>query len=63
MAVGASASAALIKSIITIMCNLYQVDLKEGSLATAGDVIGYMGHAGYSAQEYVFSDRKLLQKA
>lgn len=27
--------------------------LKEGSVVTAGDVIGYMGHTGYSAKENV----------
>ncbi|MCD8098089.1 MAG: M23 family metallopeptidase [Lachnospiraceae bacterium] len=29
----------------------YQPDLEEGSVVLAGDVIGYMGHTGYSAQE------------
>lgn len=29
----------------------YQPDLKEGSVVLAGDVIGYMGHTGYSAKE------------
>lgn len=29
----------------------YQPDLKEGSVVLAGDVIGYMGHTGYSTQE------------
>ncbi len=28
-------------------------NLEEGSLVTAGDVIGYMGHTGYSTQENV----------
>lgn len=28
-------------------------NLKEGSLVTAGDVIGYMGHTGYSTKENV----------
>ena len=27
----------------------YQSNLKEGSLVTAGDVIGYLGHTGYSS--------------
>lgn len=31
----------------------YQKDLKEGSVVLAGDVIGYMGHTGYSAKEDV----------
>lgn len=31
----------------------YQSDLKEGSIVTAGQVIGYMGHTGYSTQENV----------
>lgn len=31
----------------------YQGDLKEGDLVTAGDVIGYMGHTGYSTNENV----------
>lgn len=31
----------------------YQADLKEGSVVTAGQVIGYMGHTGYSTQENV----------
>ncbi len=31
----------------------YQADLKEGSVVTAGEVIGYMGHTGYSTQENV----------
>ena len=26
----------------------FQKGLKEGSVVTAGDVIGYMGHTGYS---------------
>ena len=29
----------------------YALDLKEGSVVTAGDVIGYMGHTGYSTKE------------
>lgn len=29
----------------------YALDLKEGSIVTAGDVIGYMGHTGYSTVE------------
>ena len=29
----------------------YQSHLKEGSLVTAGDVIGYLGHTGYSTTE------------
>jgi len=29
----------------------YQKGLKEGSIVTAGDVIGYMGHTGYSSTE------------
>lgn len=29
----------------------YQKGLKEGSIVTAGDVIGYMGHTGYSTTE------------
>lgn len=29
----------------------YQKDLKEGSVVQAGDVIGYMGHTGYSTRE------------
>lgn len=31
----------------------YCEDLKEGSKVTAGDVIGYMGHTGYSTKENV----------
>ena len=31
----------------------YAENLKEGSVVTAGDVIGYMGHTGYSAKENV----------
>lgn len=31
----------------------YCKQLKEGSVVTAGDVIGYMGHTGYSATENV----------
>lgn len=31
----------------------YQPELKEGSVVMAGDVIGYMGHTGYSATEDV----------
>lgn len=31
----------------------YALDLKEGSVVTAGDVIGYMGHTGYSTTENV----------
>lgn len=31
----------------------YQPELKEGSVVLAGDVIGYMGHTGYSAKEDV----------
>lgn len=31
----------------------YALNLKEGSVVTAGDVIGYMGHTGYSATENV----------
>lgn len=31
----------------------YQEKLKEGDVVTAGDVIGYMGHTGYSATENV----------
>lgn len=31
----------------------YAGDLKEGDIVTAGDVIGYMGHTGYSARENV----------
>lgn len=31
----------------------YQSDLKEGSVVTAGQVIGYMGHTGYSTRENV----------
>ncbi|MDK2808996.1 MAG: peptidoglycan LD-endopeptidase LytH [Clostridiales bacterium] len=31
----------------------YQSILKEGSIVTAGDVIGYMGHTGYSTKENV----------
>ena len=31
----------------------YQKDLKEGSVVLAGDVIGYMGHTGYSTREDV----------
>lgn len=31
----------------------YQSDLKEGSKVKAGEVIGYMGHTGYSAKENV----------
>ena len=31
----------------------YQSDLKEGDAVTAGQVIGYMGHTGYSATENV----------
>lgn len=29
----------------------YALNLKEGSVVTAGDVIGYMGHTGYSTKE------------
>ena len=29
----------------------YALDLEEGSIVTAGDVIGYMGHTGYSTVE------------
>lgn len=29
----------------------YQENLEEGSVVTAGDVIGYMGHTGYSTKE------------
>lgn len=31
----------------------YKESLKEGSIVTAGDVIGYMGHTGYSTKENV----------
>lgn len=31
----------------------YAADLKEGDEVTAGDVIGYMGHTGYSTEENV----------
>lgn len=31
----------------------YAEDLKEGDIVTAGDVIGYMGHTGYSVKENV----------
>lgn len=31
----------------------YNKQLKEGSVVTAGDVIGYMGHTGYSSRENV----------
>ena len=31
----------------------YQPELKEGSVVLAGDVIGYMGHTGYSTKEDV----------
>lgn len=31
----------------------FQKSLEEGSIVTAGDVIGYMGHTGYSAKENV----------
>ncbi|MCM1144559.1 MAG: M23 family metallopeptidase [Blautia sp.] len=31
----------------------YNKSLEEGSIVTAGDVIGYMGHTGYSATENV----------
>ena len=31
----------------------YAEGLKEGSVVTAGDVIGYMGHTGYSTKENV----------
>lgn len=31
----------------------YAENLEEGSVVTAGDVIGYMGHTGYSATENV----------
>lgn len=31
----------------------YNKSLKEGSVVTAGDVIGYMGHTGYSSEENV----------
>lgn len=31
----------------------YAENLEEGSIVTAGDVIGYMGHTGYSAKENV----------
>ena len=29
----------------------YQANLKEGSIVTAGDIIGYLGRTGYSATE------------
>ena len=29
----------------------YQANLKEGSIVTAGDVIGYLGRTGYSTTE------------
>ncbi len=31
----------------------YAENLKEGDIVTAGDVIGYMGHTGYSTKENV----------
>lgn len=31
----------------------YELSLKEGSVVQAGDVIGYMGHSGYSTKENV----------
>lgn len=31
----------------------YAAGLEEGDLVTAGDVIGYMGHTGYSSKENV----------
>ncbi len=31
----------------------FAANLEEGSIVTAGDVIGYMGHTGYSTQENV----------
>ena len=31
----------------------YAKNLKEGSIVTAGDVVGYMGHTGYSTKENV----------
>lgn len=31
----------------------YAEGLEEGSIVTAGDVIGYMGHTGYSKEENV----------
>lgn len=31
----------------------YQKELKEGDFVTAGEVIGYMGHTGYSTTENV----------
>ena len=31
----------------------YREQLKEGDVVTAGDVIGYMGHTGYSTKENV----------
>ena len=31
----------------------FQAELKEGDVVTAGDVIGYLGHTGYSAKENV----------
>lgn len=31
----------------------YNKSLEEGSIVTAGDVIGYMGHTGYSTEENV----------
>lgn len=31
----------------------YQEQMKEGDIVTAGDVIGYMGHTGYSTKENV----------
>lgn len=31
----------------------YQQNLKEGDVVTAGEVIGYMGHTGYSTEENV----------
>ena len=31
----------------------YALDLEEGSMVQAGDVIGYMGRTGYSSEENV----------
>ena len=54
-AAGALVSAALIISATITMhiCGrtTYAEGLEEGSVVTAGDVIGYMGHTGYSTTE------------
>ncbi len=52
----ASGNEALIKTILLLCPSAqglptYQANLKEGSIVTAGDIIGYLGRTGYSATE------------